>query len=51
MASFKGAHFAQDIMLTCVRWYLAYPLSDRHLEELIRNEAWRSITRPSTGAS
>jgi transposase-like protein len=26
MISFKGAHFVQDIILTCVRWYLAYPL-------------------------
>ena len=25
--SFKGAHFPQDIILTCVRWYVAYPLS------------------------
>jgi hypothetical protein len=27
MVSFKGAHVAKDIILTCVRWYLAYPLS------------------------
>jgi transposase-like protein len=25
MFSFKGAHFVKDIILTCVRWYLAYP--------------------------
>jgi hypothetical protein len=31
--SFKGAHFPQDIILTGVRWYLAYPLSTRHVEE------------------
>jgi transposase-like protein len=31
MVSFKGAHFAQDIILTCVRWYVAYPLSYRQL--------------------
>ena len=24
--SFKGAHFPQEIILTCVRWYVAYPL-------------------------
>ena len=34
--SFKGAHFPQDIILTCVRWYVAYPLSTRHVEELMR---------------
>ena len=32
--SFKGAHFPQDIILMGVRWYLAYPLSYRHVEEL-----------------
>jgi putative transposase len=34
--SFKGAHFLQDIILTGVRWYVAYPLSTRHVEELMR---------------
>jgi transposase-like protein len=33
MISFKGAHVAQELRLTCVRWYVAYPLSDRQLEE------------------
>jgi transposase-like protein len=33
---FKGAHFPQDIILTCVRWYVAYPLSMRYVEELMR---------------
>jgi len=35
-ASFKGAHVPQDIMLACVRWYVAYPLSTRHVEALMR---------------
>jgi transposase-like protein len=26
MVSFKGAHFAKDVILTCVRWYVAYPI-------------------------
>jgi putative transposase len=34
--SFKGAHLPQDIILTAVRWYVAYPLSTRHVEELMR---------------
>jgi putative transposase len=34
--SFKGAHFPQEIILTCIRWYVAYPLSTRHVEELMR---------------
>ena len=36
MISFKGAHFETEIMLTCVRWYVAYPLSDRQLEEMMQ---------------
>jgi hypothetical protein len=32
--SFKGAHFPKEIMLMGVRWYLAYPLSTRHVEAL-----------------
>jgi putative transposase len=36
MVNFKGAHFVKDIILTCVRWYLTYPLSYRHIEELMR---------------
>jgi putative transposase len=33
--SFKGAHFPPQIILMGVRWYLAYPLSTRHVEELM----------------
>jgi putative transposase len=33
--SFKGAHFPQEIILTGVRWYVVYPLSTRHVEELM----------------
>jgi putative transposase len=35
MLSFKGAHFAKDIILVGMRWYVAYPLSYRHVEELM----------------
>ena len=34
--NFKGAHFPQAIILTCPRWYVAYPLSTRHVEELMQ---------------
>ena len=34
--SFKGAHFPQEIILTAVRWYVAYPLSTRHIEGFCR---------------
>jgi len=35
MVSFKGAHFAKDIILVGVRWYVVSPLSYRHVEELM----------------
>ena len=35
MIDFKGYRFEKDIILTCVRWYLAYPLSYRNLEEMM----------------
>lgn len=35
MISFKGHRFEKDIILTCVRWYLAYSLSYRNLEEMM----------------
>ncbi len=33
--SFKGRHFHQDMILQSVRWYLAYSLSYRDIEELM----------------
>jgi putative transposase len=33
--SFKGVHYPQEIILMGVRWYVAYPLSTRHVEELM----------------
>jgi len=35
MIDFKGHRFVKEIILTCVRWYLAYPLSYRNLEEMM----------------
>jgi putative transposase len=32
---FKGAPFPQDIILTCGRWDVAYPLSPRQVKELL----------------
>ena len=32
---FKGRHFDCSIILLCVRWYLAYGLSLRNLEEMM----------------
>ena len=33
--SFTGAHFPQEVNLMGVRWYVAYPLSTRHVEGLM----------------
>jgi putative transposase len=33
--SFKGAHFPKEVILMGVRWYVAYPLSTRHVEALM----------------
>ena len=31
----KGMRFPIDVILVCIRWYAAYPLSYRHLEEIM----------------
>ena len=33
--SFKGAHVPPELSLMGFRWYLAYPLSTRHVAELL----------------
>jgi hypothetical protein len=40
--SFKGAQFPPDIILMGVRWYVAYPLSYRHIgnANASRTGAW-----------
>ena len=35
MINFKGHRFKKEMILLCVRWYLAYPLSYRNLEEMM----------------
>ena len=35
MIEFKGSHFERDVILWGVRWYVAYPISYRHLEEMM----------------
>ncbi|KVP43955.1 transposase [Burkholderia ubonensis] len=32
---FQRLHYPFDVILLCVRWYVAYPLSLRHLEEMM----------------
>lgn len=35
MSNFKGSQFEKEILLWGVRWYVAYPLSYRQLEEMM----------------
>jgi len=36
MLATKGMRFPLDVILVCIRWYAAYPLSYRHLEEMMQ---------------
>jgi putative transposase len=36
MISFKWRHFEKELILLGVRWYVAYSLSYRNLEEMMR---------------
>jgi hypothetical protein len=31
----KRLHYPLDVILMCLRWYIAYPLSLRHIEEMV----------------
>ena len=35
MLNTKGMRFPIDVILVCIRWYAVYPLSYRHLEEMM----------------
>jgi transposase-like protein len=35
VVDFKGSHFEREIILWGVRWYVAYPISYRKLEEMM----------------
>ena len=35
MLNFKGMRFPIDIIPVCIRWHVVYPLSYRHLEEMM----------------
>jgi putative transposase len=36
MMEFKGSHFEREVILWGVRWYVAYPISYRQLEEMMQ---------------
>jgi transposase-like protein len=35
MLKMKGMRFPKEIILLCIRWYVAYPLNYRNLEEMM----------------
>src|SRR6266699_7205046 len=35
---FEGRHFAREVIILCVRWYLRFKLSLRDLVEMMRSE-------------
>ena len=37
MISFKGKHFMKPIILMAIRWYVAYALSYRDIEEILQD--------------
>ena len=40
MISFKGRYFQQEMILQCIRWYLAYSLSYRDIEEIMKERGF-----------
>ena len=40
---FKGSHFEKEIILWGIRWYVAYPMSYRQLEEMMRGRCFRAV--------
>ena len=53
LALFRGRHFADVIIILCVRWYLRYSFSYRDLEEIMAERGlavdqvtiWRWVQR------
>ena len=41
MISFKGSHSQKELILQTVRWYLAYSLSYRDVEEIMKEPGFQ----------
>jgi hypothetical protein len=46
----KRLHYPLDVILMCVRWYVAYPLSLRHIEEMVADLHDEVATRIDNGS-
>jgi hypothetical protein len=51
MIDFKGSQFEREIILWGVRWYVAYPISYRQLEEMMGERVSQWIIPRSTAGS
>jgi transposase-like protein len=50
MIEFKGSHFEREVIPWGVRWYVAYPISYRQLEEMMDERGVRlTIPRSIAG--
>ena len=47
MLNTNGMRFQIDVVLVCIRWYVAYPLSYRHLEEMMAERGVSEVGRQS----
>ncbi|ASV84482.1 hypothetical protein CES85_5276 [Ochrobactrum quorumnocens] len=48
---FKGRHFDKSVILLCVRWYLAYNLSLRNLNEMMAEREAASMRARKRGTA
>jgi len=46
MINFKWRHFKKDMILMLIRWYLAYSLSYRDIEELALERGLNAYSAP-----
>lgn len=38
MLNFKGMRFPIEVILACIRWYASYPLSYRHIDQMMEEQ-------------
>ena len=51
MIDFQGSQFEREIILWALRWYVAYPISYRQLEERMGERGVQGIIPPLLGGS
>ncbi len=51
MEDSKGMRFPMDVILMCIRWYVAYPLSYRHVEKMMGERGVNVFLQSTDGRS